>query len=114
MGLRPRAAPLADGHDHGPARPSHHGRPLPHLRQAEPVRVHLALAAGEPLLRQPGLGLVRHGVHRGYHLHDAPWRTWYGPGSNIQEGSHGCVVPLGPMTALYRWVRLGDEVVVQT
>lgn len=51
----------------------------------------------------------------GYYLHDAPWRTWYGPGSNIQDGWQGCVnIPLAPLSALYRWARLGDEVVVQT
>jgi hypothetical protein len=50
----------------------------------------------------------------GYFLHDAPWRTWFGPGSNIYDGTHGCVnVPDSPMLRLYNWAQLGDEVVVQ-
>ncbi|MGH7904237.1 MAG: DUF5719 family protein [Candidatus Dormibacteraceae bacterium] len=50
----------------------------------------------------------------GYYLHDAPWRTWYGPGSNFGDGTHGCVnIPLAPMTRLFLWARIGDEVVVQ-
>ena len=50
----------------------------------------------------------------GYYLHDAPWRSWYGPGSNLYDGTHGCVnIPLGPMTQLYAWANVGDEVIVQ-
>lgn len=53
-------------------------------------------------------------IDDGYFIHDAPWRTRWGPGANLEAGSHGCVnVPLGVMTPLYRWTRLGDEVVVQ-
>ena len=50
----------------------------------------------------------------GYYLHDAPWRTWFGPGSNVGDGTHGCVnIPLAPMTTLYHWARIGDQVTVQ-
>jgi len=50
----------------------------------------------------------------GYFLHDAPWRDWFGAGSNIYDGTHGCVnIPNEPMTRLYAWANLGDEVVVQ-
>jgi len=50
----------------------------------------------------------------GYFIHDAPWRSWYGPGSNIYDGSHGCVnVPLSPMTFLFRWTAIGTTVIVQ-
>ncbi len=47
----------------------------------------------------------------GYFLHDAPWRSWFGPGSQYGDGTHGCVnVPNGPMLQLYNWAQLGDEV----
>lgn len=49
----------------------------------------------------------------GYFIHDAPWRTWYGPGSNTGAGTHGCVnVPYGPMSFLYSWATIGTTVVV--
>jgi len=50
----------------------------------------------------------------GYFIHDAPWRTRWGPGADVAEGSHGCVnVPLAAMERLYRWARVGDRVVVE-
>jgi hypothetical protein len=50
----------------------------------------------------------------GYFLHDAPWRTHYGPGTNLWDGTHGCVnVPLAPMARLYAWAQLDDEVLIQ-
>lgn len=49
----------------------------------------------------------------GYYIHDAPWRTWYGPGSNYGAGTHGCVnVPYSPMSVLWRWTPIGTTVVV--
>jgi lipoprotein-anchoring transpeptidase ErfK/SrfK len=50
----------------------------------------------------------------GYFIHDAPWRTVYGPGANLTNGTHGCVnVPLGTMAFLYRWAPVGTTVIVQ-
>ena len=50
----------------------------------------------------------------GYFIHDAPWRSWYGPGSNIYNGTHGCVnVPYSPMSFLWNWTPRGTTVVVQ-
>ncbi|HEY9286606.1 MAG TPA: L,D-transpeptidase family protein [Candidatus Dormibacteraeota bacterium] len=50
----------------------------------------------------------------GYFIHDAPWRSWYGPGSNIYNGTHGCVnVPYSPMAFLWGWTPIGTTVVVQ-
>ena len=50
----------------------------------------------------------------GYFIHDAPWRSWYGPGSNIYNGTHGCVnVPYSQMAFLWRWTPMGTTVVVQ-
>jgi lipoprotein-anchoring transpeptidase ErfK/SrfK len=49
----------------------------------------------------------------GYFIHDAPWRSWYGPGSNTGAGTHGCVnVPYGPMSTLFGWTTIGTTVVV--
>ena len=50
----------------------------------------------------------------GYFIHDAPWRTVYGPGANLTNGTHGCVnVPLNTMTFLYKWTGVGTTVIVQ-
>ena len=50
----------------------------------------------------------------GYFLHDAPWRSWYGPGANLYNGTHGCVnVPYSPMATLWNWAPNGTTVVVQ-
>ena len=49
----------------------------------------------------------------GYFIHDAPWRSWYGPGSNYGAGTHGCVnVPYAQMRFLYGWTTIGTTVVV--
>jgi L,D-transpeptidase catalytic domain len=55
---------------------------------------------------------------QGYFLHDAPWRSHFGPGSNgpgqpgtDYGGTHGCVnVPIGPMTFLWNWAPTGTRV----
>ena len=50
----------------------------------------------------------------GYFIHDAPWRSWYGPGANLYNGTHGCVnVPYGAMATLWNWAPNGTTVVVQ-
>jgi len=50
----------------------------------------------------------------GYFIHDAPWRSWYGPGSDIYNGTHGCVnVPHNNMAFLWNWTPNGTTVVVQ-
>lgn len=58
----------------------------------------------------------------GYFIHDAPWRTVFGPGSNAQlgtpggnyTGSHGCVnVPPAPAQRLYAWAANGTTVVIK-
>lgn len=50
----------------------------------------------------------------GYFLHDAPWRTVWGPGANVTQGTHGCVnVPTGVMARLYAWAEVGTTVVIQ-
>jgi lipoprotein-anchoring transpeptidase ErfK/SrfK len=48
----------------------------------------------------------------GYGIHDAPWRYYYGPGTNLY-GSHGCVnVPHSSMAQLFPWADLGTKVLV--
>lgn len=58
----------------------------------------------------------------GYYIHDAPWRSVFGPGSNAQlgtpgnnyTGSHGCVnVPANVAQELFAWTPDGTPVIVQ-
>jgi len=58
---------------------------------------------------------------RGYYIHDAPWRSVFGPGTNSQTGtpgqnytgSHGCVnTPFNVAQALYYWAPDGTPVQV--
>ena len=58
---------------------------------------------------------------RGYYIHDAPWRHFFGPGSNAKvgtpghsyTGSHGCVnVPLAKEQKLFKWATVGTVVQV--
>ena len=58
----------------------------------------------------------------GYFLHDATWRHYYGPGTNVwhqnpdgtwEDGTHGCInMPLDFMAWLYDWTPLNTPVVV--
>ncbi len=48
----------------------------------------------------------------GYAIHGAPWRSVYGPGTQL-DGSHGCVnSPVDQVATLYQWAPLGTTVVV--
>jgi lipoprotein-anchoring transpeptidase ErfK/SrfK len=56
----------------------------------------------------------------GFYIHDAPWRSEFGPGSNIahltvagasETGSHGCVnVPTNAGAWLYHWAAIGASI----
>jgi lipoprotein-anchoring transpeptidase ErfK/SrfK len=56
----------------------------------------------------------------GYYIHDAPWRTTFGPGTDgvgqpgtNYGGTHGCVnVPPSSMVALWNWTAIGTPVYV--
>lgn len=56
----------------------------------------------------------------GYFLHDAPWRSAFGPGTNgpgqpgtDYGGTHGCVnIPPSPMLFLWNWTPIGTPVIV--
>jgi lipoprotein-anchoring transpeptidase ErfK/SrfK len=76
---------------------------------------------GSPYYYAPSLShyamLFRSG---GYYIHDAPWRSAYGPGTNgagqpgtNYGGTHGCVnVPENAMIALWNWTPMGTTVYV--
>ena len=50
----------------------------------------------------------------GYFLHDSPHRTLYGPGTDVINGTHGCVnVPTAAMARLYAWAEVGTTVVIE-
>ena len=58
----------------------------------------------------------------GVFLHDAPWRPYYGPGTNVwhtdpdgvqRTGSHGCInMPFGAAQFLWGWAPNGTQVLV--
>jgi hypothetical protein len=56
----------------------------------------------------------------GLYIHDAPWRTQYGPGTNgsgrsgeASTGSHGCVnVPYDMMAWLFTWSEVGTPIII--
>ena len=52
----------------------------------------------------------------GYFIHDAYWRTHYGPGSDSESGgTHGCVnVPAQQMQWLYGWADMGTPVITKS
>jgi hypothetical protein len=58
----------------------------------------------------------------GYFLHDAPWRSVYGPGTNLPHssdpgeplGTHGCVnLPYSDMLWVWNWTPIGTTVLVR-
>jgi hypothetical protein len=58
----------------------------------------------------------------GFYIHDAPWRSVFGPGSNAgtgtpgenYTGTHGCVnAPLNVMVQLYTWATPGTAVLIK-
>jgi lipoprotein-anchoring transpeptidase ErfK/SrfK len=67
-------------------------------------------------------GLLYH--DNGYFLHDAPWRSYFGPGANLPHddytsgqysdtGTHGCInMTLDDTIRLYNWARVGTPVLV--
>ena len=52
-------------------------------------------------------------TNTGEGLHDASWRSWYGPGSNVGDGTHGCVnMPGSTVDFAYDWAPIGTPVIV--
>jgi len=59
--------------------------------------------------------------NNGFWLHDAYWRSWFGPNSNLPHrdpnafngGSHGCVnFPEAFMPWAYQWIPLNAPVIL--
>jgi len=84
--------------------------------KASPYRMVSEWPYGSPYWYAPvSMDYAMEFIAGGYFIHDAPWRTRWGPGANIAAGSHGCVnVPMPVMGTLYRWTSVGVEVVVQS
>ena len=59
----------------------------------------------------------------GFFIHDAPWRSDFGPGTNLphiapggqsETGSHGCIeVPVAAGYWLYAWTAMGTTVIIR-
>jgi lipoprotein-anchoring transpeptidase ErfK/SrfK len=46
-------------------------------------------------------------------MHDATWRSWFGPGSNVGDGTHGCVnLPGDRVDWVWDWAPDGTPVIV--
>jgi lipoprotein-anchoring transpeptidase ErfK/SrfK len=69
-----------------------------------------------PAISQYALRITGNGIY----LHDAPWRPFYGPGTNVphtdpdgvwRTGSHGCInMPFAAAQWLYGWAPTGTPV----
>ena len=77
--------------------------------------------AGSPYYYAPSWVRYWMPFFEGYGLHDSPWRSVYGPGTNLPHdsdpgepvGSHGCVnIPLPAMTWLWNWAPTGTTVLI--
>jgi lipoprotein-anchoring transpeptidase ErfK/SrfK len=91
------------------------------LNKQSPFEFISPWPVGSPYYYAPSLSnyamLFRSG---GYYIHDAPWRSAYGPGTNgagtpgtNYGGTHGCVnVPYGAMVQLWDWTSIGTPVYV--
>jgi lipoprotein-anchoring transpeptidase ErfK/SrfK len=53
------------------------------------------------------------GMGNGYGFHDASWRSSFGGGDYVSDGSHGCInMPLEAVKSLYDWAEVGTEVYI--
>jgi lipoprotein-anchoring transpeptidase ErfK/SrfK len=76
---------------------------------------------GSPFYYEPSkMSFALRITSNGVFLHDAPWRPYYGPGTNVphydpdgiwRTGSHGCInMPYAAAAWLYRWASVGTPV----
>lgn len=74
---------------------------------------------GSPLWYAPSwVSYAMEFISGGYFIHDAPWRSVFGPASQQggqpgtnYGGAHGCVnVPSATAQFLWNWARIGTEV----
>jgi hypothetical protein len=90
-----------------------------HIEAKVPNMVfHSPWPKGSPLYYAPSPTnyAMLYNADGGYFIHDSPWRSNYGPGSNSLAGqpggnftgTHGCTnVPLSTMAELYSWADMG-------
>lgn len=82
---------------------------------------HSPWPKGSPLYYPPSPTnyAMLYNANGGYFVHDSPWRSNYGPGSNSVAGTpggnftgtHGCTnVPLSAMAVIYNWADVGTLV----
>jgi len=82
-----------------------------------PFEFHSPWPKGSPFYYAPTKIQYWMPFFEGYGLHDAWWRSNYGPGSNTPQGnvtgSHGCVnIPLWATRWIWDWAPVGTTVVV--
>jgi lipoprotein-anchoring transpeptidase ErfK/SrfK len=96
-----------------PALPTDIG-PMKVLWKSSPWKMHSPWPKGSPYWYPDTM--VRKVIwftNTGEGLHDAPWRGWYGPGSNVGDGTHGCInLPGNTVDFLYGWADVGTPVIV--
>jgi lipoprotein-anchoring transpeptidase ErfK/SrfK len=93
------------------------------IDRASPFTFRSMYPPGSPLWYAPSpVNFALKFQDQGYFIHDAPWRSFYGPGSNAVDGTpgtnttgtHGCVnVPYDPMSWLFGWATMGTPVQVR-
>ncbi|HEY8287133.1 MAG TPA: L,D-transpeptidase [Chloroflexota bacterium] len=103
-----------------PELPTVHGIFHVYLKQT-PFEFNSPWPVGSPFYYPPSWVKYWMPFYEGYGLHDSPWRTLYGPGTNLPHssdpgeplGSHGCVNIPGPDAAwLWNFVDVGTTVLV--
>jgi hypothetical protein len=104
-----------------PELPTVHGIFHVYLKQT-PFEFNSPWPAGSPFWYPPSWVKYWMPFYGGYGLHDSPWRSLYGPGTNLPHynsdpgeplGSHGCVNIPGPDAAwLWHFVDVGTTVLV--
>ncbi len=104
-----------------PELPTVHGVFHVYLKQT-PFTFISPWPAGSPFYYPPSPVRYWMPFFQGYGLHDSPWRSVYGPGTNLPHystdpgepvGSHGCVnIPLSDMVWLWNWAPVGTTVLV--
>jgi len=103
-----------------PELPTVHGIFHVYLKQT-PFEFNSPWPLGSPFYYPPSWVKYWMPFYEGYGLHDSPWRTLYGPGTNLPHssdpgepfGSHGCVNIPGPDAAwLWNFVDVGTTVLV--
>ena len=88
--------------------------PMQVLRKDSPWKMHSPWPKGSAYFYPDEM--VRKVIwftNTGEGFHDAPWRSAFGPGSNLNDGSHGCVnLPDAAADRLFGWADIGTPVIV--